>query len=50
MPTKGPGLDSPDTSEWKPTKEKGSNAGVPQSRDISKAIEKEQRRNANPSR
>jgi hypothetical protein len=51
MPTRGPDIDSDDTKEWmKPTKEKGGNAGVKPSRDISRQISAEQRRTANPSR
>lgn len=50
MPTNGPGLDSDDTASWKPTREKGDNAGVKPSRDISKKIAAEQKRTANPSR
>lgn len=47
----GPDIDSPDTKEWmKPTREKGANDRVPASRDLSRQIEKEQRRTSNPSR
>jgi hypothetical protein len=35
----------PDDKDWKPSKQ----PAAPQSRDISKQIEKEQRRTANPS-
>jgi hypothetical protein len=44
------GLDTPDDFPTRPTREKGADDRVPQSRDISKMIEKAQRRNANPSR
>ena len=51
MPSKGPDIDSDDNREWmKPSREKGANDRVPQSRDITKQIDREQRRNANPSR
>jgi len=39
-----------DDKDYKPTKVKSPNAGVPQSRDISKAVEKEARQRQNPSR
>jgi hypothetical protein len=45
MPLKG--TDDEDNKDWKPTRQSPSN--VPQSRDISKQIEKAQRERPNPS-
>jgi len=44
----GTGLDSPDTSSWKPTGTKGDNGD--KGRDMTRKNEKLQRDNANPSR
>jgi hypothetical protein len=39
-----------DDKDYKPTREKGANAGLPPSRDISKQIEKVANQRKNPSR
>jgi hypothetical protein len=43
------GADDEDNKSWKPVKEKGANDKVPQSRDMSRAIEKESNRRKNGS-
>jgi len=50
MPSKGPNIDTDNAGWTNPKREKGADDRVPQSRDISKMIEKEQKRTANPSR